>query len=282
MRKDIGSKFIREICVAGAVIDVTLKYSLRAPRKPRGENRNPSRKEVTENNDRIALKKLTRLMNANFYPGDYHCTLTYEGIEPDAKEAKKELRNFLRRMKDEYQRRGKEFRWIAVTEYENTRIHHHIVLNFLNSEIIRRQWKRGHVRFTMLDRSRNYKALAEYLIKETTKSMRKPGAEVKQRWSASKNLVRPIIKREIIQAEEIYKHPKPFKGYEIIGGEEGIRTFSHIFTGIEHKEYMMISTDPVPRIKTWRKGTSIKRDESFRRADEIQISFDVLDGIYTV
>ena len=65
MKDKIGSKFIRETCIAGPVIDVTYKYSARAPRKERGANRNPSREAVIKNNDRLAVKKLTRLMNAS-------------------------------------------------------------------------------------------------------------------------------------------------------------------------------------------------------------------------
>ena len=276
MKDKIGSKFIRETCIAGPVIDVTYKYSARAPRKERGANINPSREAVIKNNDRLATKKLTRLMNANFYPGDYHCILTYAGKEPSVEEAKREISNFKRRMKKEYEKQGKEFRWIEVTEYENHRVHHHMLMSYIDQDIITNQWRRGRVRFAPLDRSRNYKKLADYFIKETTKTMRTPGAETKQRWSASRNLTRPIIKREIIEPKAMYEQPRALKGYEII--MDSINRFEHPFTGIEHLEYMMVSTDPVPRLKTWQKGNIIKRDETYRRAAEIQISWDALDG----
>ena len=277
MRQINGSKFIRETCIAGPVIDVTYKYSMRAPRKERGANRNPSRAAVIKNNDRIATKKLTRLMNANFYPGDLHLVLTYAGEAPSIAEANKEIDNFKRRMKREYAKQGKEFRWIEVTEYENHRPHHHMLVNYIDAEIIAKQWKRGHVRAVVLDRTRNYQKLAEYFLKETTKTMRTPGAETKQRWSASRNLVRPIIKREIIEPRAMYENPRALKGYEII--TDSINRFEHPFTGIEHLEYMMIATDPVPRIKTWRKGTIVQRDETYRRAEQIQITWDAFDGI---
>lgn len=277
MKDKIGNKFIREICIAGPVIDVTMKYSARAPRKPRGANRNPSKEEVVKNNDRIATKNLTRLMNANFYPGDFHATFTYKGDEPSVEDAKRELRNFKHRMKREYKKLGKEFRWIEVTEYRNHRVHHHVVMNYIDPAIIARQWKAGHVRLTALDRSRNYRKLAEYFVKETTKTMREPGGETKQRWSASKNLIRPIIKREIIEPKAMYEKPKAFKGYELL--PETINPFTHPFTGIDHLEYMMVATDPVPRIKTWRKGEIVRRDETYKRAKEIQISWDALDSV---
>lgn len=275
MKNEIGSKFIRETCIAGPVIDVTLKYSARSPRKTREPNRNPSREAVIKNNDRQAVKKLTRLMNANFYPGDIHLTLTYKDI-PEIEEAKKECSNFKRRLKREFKKRGKEFRWIEVTEYKNHRIHHHMLIPYIEIEVITKQWSCGHIWTSTLDRSRNYKNLAEYFVKETTKTMRTPGSETKQRWSASRNLVRPVIKREMIEPRAMYQKPKALKGYAII--EESVYTYTHPFTGIEHMEYMMIATDPVPRLKTWRKGTVVRRDETYRRAQEIQICWDAFVG----
>lgn len=280
MDKQTGSNFIREICVAGACIDVTLKYSVRAGQGQRAARSNPTREAVMKNNDKVAAKELTRLMNSNFHPGDWHITLTYDDEAPSEQEAKKELRNFIRRMGREFEKAGREFKWIAVTEYKNHRIHHHIVMSFCDAQTIRRQWKRGIVRFTALDRSRNYKRLAEYFIKETTKTMREPGNETKKRWTSSRNLTRPIVKREIVQARAMHEQPKAFKGYQI--DEDSIRRYEHPFTGIEHLEYMMISTDPVPRLKSWRKGKIIDRQETMKRAAEIQISMESLDGWYFV
>lgn len=276
MKNEIGSKFIRETCIAGPVIDVTLKYSARAPRKKRSANRAPSREAVIKNNDRLAVKNLTRLMNANFYPGDIHLTTTYAGDPPTVEEAKNEISNFKRRLKREYEKRDKEFRWIEVTEYKNHRIHHHMLVPYLETEVIANQWKRGHIWTSTLDRSRNYKQLAEYFVKETTKTMRTPGSETKQRWSASRNLVRPIVKREMIEPRAMYQKPKAIKGYEVI--QESVHTYTHPFTGIDHLEYMMIATDPVPRLKTWRNGSVVKRDETYRRAQEIQICWDAFIG----
>lgn len=276
MKKQIGNKFIRETCIAGATIDVTLKYSITSGKSQRSPRKQPSRAAVIKNNDRIAVKKLTRLLNANFFPGDLHCTLTYSGAEPSQKDAKKEIRNFRRRLEREYGKAGREFKWIEVTEYNHTRIHHHMIVSFIDPAIIEKQWKRGHVHFTPLDRTRNYKKLAEYFIKETSKTMRTPGNETKQRWSASRNLTRPIIKREVIEARAMFEKPKALKGYQII--EDTVRKFEHPFTGITHLEYMMLSTDPVPRLKKWRGGEVVEKDETFRRAQEIQISMDFLDG----
>lgn len=275
MKKKIGSKFIRETCIAGPVIDVTVKYSMASDNSHRAAKTKPSREAVMKVNDRNATKKLTRLMNANFHPGDWHITLTYEEA-PDQKQAKKNISNFKKRLSRQYGKIGKEFKWIEVTEYEHTRIHHHMVISYIDPAIIEKQWKHGHVRFTALDRTRNYRKLAEYFIKETTKTMRTPGNETKKRWSASRNLTRPIVKREIVNPSAIYEKPRELKGYQI--DIDTVRRYEHPFTHIEHLEYMMVSTDPVPRLKTWRKGTIVEKDETLRRASEVQIDMSSLDG----
>ncbi|MBR2674310.1 MAG: hypothetical protein IKE52_02500 [Mogibacterium sp.] len=276
MKKSQHDNFIRETCVAGATIWTIIKYSAKHPSGYRSQKNNPTREAVVKNNDRIAVRLLTMLMNANFHPGDWHITLTYRDVPPEQAEAKRQIKNFKDRLGREYAKRGIKFRWIEVTEYNNHRIHHHMVLTYIEPEVIERQWKCGHVRFTSLDRTRNYRKLAEYYIKETSKTMREPGNETKKRWSSSRNLIRPIVKREKVSASIMWENPKAIKGYEI--DEDTVRRYEHPYTGIEHLEYMMCSTDPVPRIKTWRKGKVVERNETYRRASEIQIDMDSLEG----
>lgn len=272
-----GSNFVREICVAGPCIDVAIKYSSNRQGQ-RAPKTNPTREAVLKNNDRIAVKKLTRLLNANFFPGDWHITLTYDGEIPAEKEAKKELKNFLRRIEREYKKAGKVFKYIAVTEYKNHRIHHHVVVSHIDSDIIIKQWKRGHVNFSPLNNTRNYRKLAEYLIKETSKTLREPGNEVKQRWSASRNLIRPVVMRQSVQPKALYEEPKAFKGYQI--DPDTVCRFENPYTGIEHLEYMMVSMDPVPRIKSWRSGIAVDKQETMHRATQVQMRIDSLDEWY--
>ena len=280
MKTKSGSNFIRETCIAGATIGVVIKYSFKAGGKKRGARTNPTREAVMKYNDRLAARKLTMLLNANFNPGDWHATFTYAGDPPTQKEAKREIKNFKQRMTREYAKQGRDFHWIEVTEYKNHRIHHHMVMSYIDSKIIERQWKNGHVRFTALDRSRNYRKLAEYLLKETTRTMREPGNETNKRWSASRNLVRPVIKREVVSAKALFEQPRPLKGYEI--DPDTVHRYEHPFTGIEHLEYLMLSTDPVPRLKTWRHGKIVDRNETYKRATQIQVDMESLDGWYFV
>lgn len=258
-------KVIRETCIAGAVIDRTVKASF-----PHGGARRPKSKPTSEavrkNNDRLAAKQLTRLINANFLPGDLHATLTYAAVV-SVEQANHDLSLWLRRMRREYHRRGKEFKYIAVTEYQNKRIHHHVVMNEIDFGTINKQWHAGRIRCTALDETRSYKALAEYLIKETQKTFRQPDNAVKRRWKASRNLTRPVVKREWVSVRELFRDPKALKGYQL--DEDSIRRYQNPITGLEHLEYQMIALDPEPRLRRWKKGRKA-RPETYIRMDDLR------------
>lgn len=263
----MGKKRVRrETCVAGATIDVCVKgsYTHTGSRKPKSK---PTSEAVRKNNDRLAEKNLTRLINANFFPGDWHITLTYSDIVAP-QEAQHNLKVFIRRLRRVFKKQGKDFRYVAVTEYEHHRIHHHIVMNYIGYPIINDTWGNGFVRAVALDETRNYMKLAQYLVKETSKTFRKPGNATKRRWTASRNLKRPVIKKEWVSITQLFKDPKPLRGYQI--DEDSIRHYINPVTGLEHLEYLMVSTDPVPRIKTWRKGKIIKRSETYQRMEVLK------------
>ncbi len=46
-------------------------------------------------------------------------------------------------MRREFRKAGKEFRYIAVTEYEHHRIHHHVVMSYIDLPVITTQFHRG-------------------------------------------------------------------------------------------------------------------------------------------
>lgn len=268
-------KVIRERILAGATILTTIKINTlpgSGKRKPKSK---PSPDAVRKNNDRIAERNLTALINANFFPGDLHIILTYaRAISLEA--AKKELNNFIKRMRREYKKAGKEFRYIHVTEYKNKRIHHHIVMSYIDVNTIQNQWHCGRIRSTPLDKSRNYQVLANYLIKETSKTFRLGENSTKQRYTPSRNLERPVVVRETMSSAALFDRPAAIKGYAI--DPDSINYYKHPFTQMEHLDYIMISTDPVPRITKWRKGTVLKRGESFRRFESLrQVELDDMD-----
>ena len=188
-----------------------------------------------------ACKKLKRILNANFGPGDFSCTLTYREDErlPD-EEAKKEITNFLKRLKREYKKRGYDFKWIYTTEQKKKSIHHHLILNSIpeTAHLLTKHWKRGYVRISIMDDTGDYKDLADYIIKETDKTFRDPDSADRQRYSRSRNLIIPEPHKRLISAKTFHKDPKPKKGYYI--DKESLYVGENPVTGYPYMTYTMI------------------------------------------
>lgn len=255
-------KVIREFCVAGPVIDVTVRVPSGNHRKPRGQKKNITKEKVQKNNDRMAAKKLTRILNANFDKNCWHDTLTYQGEEPTAEEAARRFRNFIARARRACAKAGIEFKWVAATEYLNERIHHHLITN-APLDLIKKCWGNGHVLPRPLDDGPNYSKLAEYIIKETTKSFRMEDCTFGSRYSHSRNLVIPVPQVEEVNEKQLFADPVARKGYYI--DQDSVRRFEHPITGLEHLEYIMISLDEEPRIKNYTKGKKKTREENYAK-----------------
>ena len=226
-----------------SVIDVEKYHTGRygAPGCKRQPKRKRTPEEIRNQNYINACKRLRRIINNNFEAGDLHCTLTYKQENRlSAEDSKKELTNFLRRMKSAYRKRGHELKWIAVTEYQNKAIHHHMIINMIPDTVplLQEQWRPGRVHFTPLDDSGDYRALADYLIKETEKTFRDPEAACKERYSRSRNLIIPEPKKKVISSASFRKAPKPIKGYYI--DTESVCTGFNPVTGYPYQTYTMI------------------------------------------
>lgn len=248
---------IRDTCVAGATIDVSMKIPPQKINGKRSKKMNPTPNDVWEVNKRNAEKTLTRVINHNFTTYDWHNVLTYAGKEPSRSQAKKDREKFCRKLTED------GLKWIAVTEYKHERIHHHIIVQYMPFEYFTKLWTHGDVRPTPMKRKRNYKKLAVYLIKETSKTYRENGSMYKRRWSTSKNIEKPEVKREEIKVSDIYAEPKPLKGYYI--DADTVRRFENPITGTPQIEYTMIALEEKPRLKKWYKGTVVLRNENYNK-----------------
>ena len=235
--------YIQKRYIMRNTIDVEIYHTGRygAPGMKREKKKNPSPDKVQAWNYIQACKKLKRIINANFGPGDYSCTLTYREAERLPEEdAKKEMANFLRRMKREYKKRGYELKWIYTTEQKTKSIHHHLIMNSIpeTAHLLHKHWKRGFVRISILDDTGDYKGLADYIIKETDKTFRDPLSADRQRYSRSRNLIIPEPHKRIIRAKTFRKDPKPIKGYYI--DQESLHRGENPVTGFRYLIYTMI------------------------------------------
>jgi len=212
-----------------------------APGKKREKKRKATPEEIRAGNERNARKRLRRLINTNFGPGDIHLVLTYQKeLRPTPEESKRILRNFKDALGRRFKKQGKEFKWILVTEYKNKAIHHHMIVNspegYDPSKDIASLWKRGRPRSTRLDDSGNYSQLADYLVKETEKTFREEDTPQKARYSHSRNLKEPSVKKKTVRAKKWRKLKVP-KGFFLIPGSlyEGVNPV----TGHLYREYVL-------------------------------------------
>ena len=102
----------------------------------------------------------------------------------------------MKRLRRLYKNKGKELKYISVTEYKRVRIHHHLVINKLDFTEILEIWPQGFINFKPLDNSGNYHRLAEYLVKETRTTFRAKDSVSGKRWNPSRNLIQPIEERK--------------------------------------------------------------------------------------
>lgn len=207
--------------VEGNVIQITKHYGKReGPPGKRGNKEKPTPEEMAEINKRNAERKLTGLMNANFSEGDSHVVLTYRKDQrcPPAL-AKVYIKKLLADLRTLYRQNGTVLKYIHVTEYKKTAIHHHLVINDLKGvnllKAVQKIWPYGSTKFTTLY-SMEYSKLAEYFIKETNETYKEKDGGHMQRYSCSRNLIRPVPTTEIIsKAAAWLKEPRAPKGYFI-------------------------------------------------------------------
>lgn len=144
-------------------------------------------------NERNARKTLTRKINANFDENDLCITLTYKGTVPDEQQARKDIRNYMRRVR-EYRRRNDmpDLKYVYVVEFENgdggrkkKRVHHHVIMSGMDRDEAERIWGKGYANTRRLQPDAyGLEALARYIVKDPTGS---------KRWCASRNLKEPKI-----------------------------------------------------------------------------------------
>lgn len=168
---------------------------------PRTERRNSSRPAQRGLNDRRARRYLTNLLNANFGSGDIWATFTYdEDHLPDSEEEAGNLfRNFIRRINRIRKKEGKQnIRYICVTEFGETRIHHHVVMEGnIDRDRIEALWKygkRNQTRRISADPDTGISGIAAYITKQSKDPKRRKG---RKRWTASRGLKKPQITKSL-------------------------------------------------------------------------------------
>ena len=164
----------------------------------RGKREKISAPKQKNLNDKNARRYFEQLLKTNCDSSWLSLTCTYSrsSLPATLEEAKREMNNYLRRLKALYKKHGLPFKYIAVTtdtsakDGSPARIHHHILVNGgIDRDLIESVWSKrrkkiGTVNADRLDMDA-VESLCEYLKKQQQRGNGKKG------WVSSHNLKKP-------------------------------------------------------------------------------------------
>ena len=238
--------YIEEVCVAGNTIEVNKYYSYRYHCK--GEKRGAKIKLTSEAqkrvNQRKAAKELRRLMNANFVDGDLLIRLDFfrEHFPDGSKKMQGMMQAFIRKLRAEFKKLGRELKYIYVKEVGPRGGRHvHMIMSKCDTDILRRCWPHGGIHVDPLISNGQYRKIADYFIKYAAKTEETEGKIIGKRWNPSKNLVRPVISKRVVSANTFRKKVKVKPGYYL--EKDTLREGVSELTGFEYFSYTLIKAD---------------------------------------
>lgn len=167
--------------------------------------------------DRKAERLLYWKLEQNFKRfTDLFITLTYKaGSKVSSEQARGDIDKFLARIRLEYKKQGKTFKYIGVAgRSKRGNVHFHMVINSINIEIVARVWRKitgANINVKVLYGS--FKQLANYLIKNSRETFYSDDRIYQKRFCTSQNLTMPVIKTRAIKSIKWNAEPRPPKGY---------------------------------------------------------------------
>lgn len=214
----------------GEYLDVEMYPILDMDKDTWARRTRPSRECQKRLNIKNAQRKLTRLMNANFGPGDLlgHFTCAHGSTED---QAKRDARNFIDRLRRRAEKKGAELKYIYVIEAtgsgESLKYHIHMVVNggWISRDEMEKVWGKGLARVDRCKKMRDGLAgFAHYITqrKSTQEKLLTRG------WASSKNLIRPVTlisdtkfsRRAAMkmaqEAQDLTAFAKKIPGYQLI------------------------------------------------------------------
>ena len=152
----------------------------------------------------------------------------------------KDFTNFYNRLKRKLKKAGlPPPRYIRVVEVGSKGArHHHMLLPYMDLQILRSCWPEGGVHVDPLYTDGNYRAIAEYFVKYSKKTMETEQREMKKLWYPSQGLkhVEPGPAREI-KSRKIGEIKVP-KGYYL--DQDSVRTGISAYDGSETLTYIVV------------------------------------------
>ena len=209
----------RKIVTAGPLVVEAIypRGSAQDTPRQRAGKRKLSSEAQQRMNRKYSYQKLELMLAANFVPGDFVLTLTYdeEHLPRSRTQAMARLKEFRRRLAAERRKRGAELRmiWNAENVFELGRWHHHVVVNACGEDFaaIRALWPWGsdvEIQTLRIDREHSFEALARYLCKEARE---RPGL---RSWSYTRTCRQPTVETMPVPDDTPLHPPRGATVYE--------------------------------------------------------------------
>ena len=180
----------RSATLSGPRLDLEIYpvFGREKERKAKAIKKHQTPEKQKKLNRERAVRHLVQLVEANFTERDIHLTLTYRN-PPDMERCRKDVRNFLCKVKRYRQRMGMDkLKYIYAIEggreisqgYGVERIHIHMLMNGgVSREDLEAMWERGYANADRLQPTESgLEALARYIIKQADQG-KKYGASLK-------------------------------------------------------------------------------------------------------
>ena len=211
------------------------KYGARG--EPRKKKKKPTPEQIKKRNQWSKERKARHKLRTWYRKNDYLVTLTYRKEErpQDMRQAKKELADFIRRVRRGYRRKGQELRYLRNIEVGTKGAWHiHIIVNRITDAdlIMKEAWPHGGADFKLLYEQGEFADLAAYITKtpETDPRLKETS------YNTSRNL--PTPEPEVKRLARWKKKPKEKPGYYI--DKENYHEGINPVTGYKYRYYTLI------------------------------------------
>ena len=179
---------------------------------------NTSAKKIAAN-ERDAVRRAARTLNANFWKGFLLVTLKYSDarLPADYDAAAKECERFMRKARAAHRKTtGAGLQYFSVTanwsprRQAPARLHHHVVMDMASLDMLSQLWPEGEIYVDVIRQPGDLSRLASYLLANV---VGRPG---KKKYSCSKGMEKPIA-TEPVEVDDV-EGVEPLQGAYVIDG----------------------------------------------------------------
>ena len=245
------AQYRQRIYKTGAVIEVEETYPTRyGDLLTRKKHKKPTPEAIKRYNEEQAIRKLTRIINANFNPDDLFITLHYENHNrpKTLDEAENMLSYFMRKLRALYKKYGVELKYVKRTAFgDRGAVHHHIVIpkgvpikeiNWLWMNFVKATFGARPPEYRSLYDTGEYSSLAAYIVRQ--KSGDNPYIK---KWISSRNLKKPLPESDkYIEDIKWSEPPVARAGYYI--DTDSVRAGCNPINGRPYLFYRMVKLPP--------------------------------------